>query len=668
MREYASAWLQDFPVWVHALMGDWGKYVLVFLTGFLVTWLATPVVRWLAVRVGMMDMPDERRIHERPTPRGGGLAIVLGFHAACLVALVPEWPGIQGLLTFESWWHFFLASSVLVAFGLVDDRWGIKPWTKLLGQVIAASMLYFMSNLGFNSLMGFHLHPVLDYALTLFWFLAITNSFNLIDGLDGLATGLAAISATGLALSFLFRRITSDAIVLLGLIGPCLAFLRYNFHPASIFLGDAGSMFLGFALAAISLATGGKSTLVAVVGIPLVAAGVPVFDTLLAIWRRSVRKALKDLFPEKFQHTGIFSPDKEHLHHRFLRDGLTQRHVALILYSVNAAMVLLGLAVLFFKSSSIGIFLIAFVAGIYIMVRHLARVELWDTGLAIISGLKAPAGNTLASLSYPIWDVGCMALALTVAVRMTVSDGPVNALRDAWFMEFPLWLAPTFLALALSKTYSRVWSMGSPRDYLVLVFALLGGLLVALGLVILVHAGTAPFRDFFSRALWFGSISLLALLLGRGGRRAVQEMMINMVHHGPIHSAQIPRRALVYGVNRHSLLLLRELDLLNPAHVGMTRVAGLLDDDPNLRGRHVRGYKVLGNWKDTGDAVLRLRIHQIIVTQELSEEAREEILRIARLYHVRVLEWYYGLQVMPENGPLQSLQRNTIFTVLEAKP
>ena len=271
------------------MFGDFDKYIIVFLTALVVTYLLTPFIRELACRFGIMDLPDERRPHKHPTARGGGLAVVLGVTAACLVALVFPGSTRPGGFNLHWWLGFVPAALVLVAVGLVDDIRGLKPWKKLAGQVLAA-VLICLSGTRFGTLFGFTLPPVLDGLLVVLWIVAVINAFNLIDGLDGLASGLAVISATGLCGVLLLGHMPGAIVVLAALAGACLAFLRYNFHPATIFLGDTGSMFIGLVLGVVALESFTKNTFLLSLAIPMLVLGVPIYDTLLAIWRRSVRR------------------------------------------------------------------------------------------------------------------------------------------------------------------------------------------------------------------------------------------------------------------------------------------------------------------------------------------------------------------------------------------
>ena len=267
------------------------KYPAIFLAGMLAALVLTPVWRRFAPRGGFMDRPGGRKVHLRPVPRGGGAAVFVGFHVACAVVFLFPWKPFAGQLSIDWWFRFLPLSAGVVSLGLLDDRFDLKPLVKLLGQVALGAAAY---ALGFRlqNLFGFSLPGWVDAAATVFWFVALMHAFNLIDGVDGLATGIALIAAGGIGLSLVFRGSPGDVLLFLGFAGACLGFLRYNFYPASVFLGDAGSLFLGFTLAALSISTNSKASFMAGLGVPMLAVGVPLFDTLLAVWRRSMRRIL----------------------------------------------------------------------------------------------------------------------------------------------------------------------------------------------------------------------------------------------------------------------------------------------------------------------------------------------------------------------------------------
>jgi UDP-GlcNAc:undecaprenyl-phosphate/decaprenyl-phosphate GlcNAc-1-phosphate transferase len=321
------------------------EYLIVLVVAALVTWLLTPAVRRVAIRLGAVVSPDARRVHERPTPTLGGAAMYGGFLAAMAVASVlPQFRSVfrgtsepLGLL---------IGATTMFAVGALDDLRDVSPPAKLAGQVFSGSLL---SILGITLLFfripfaGFVvLSPDLSPLLTVIWVALMVNAVNLIDGLDGLAAGVVGIA--GLAF-FLYSLRLSDSglladsnlapLVAIVAVGVCLGFLPHNAHPARIFMGDAGALFLGLLLAASTILVGGRTAdqfsgqtffFFAPLVIPFVILGVPMLDIALAIVRRAARR------------TSIAMPDKEHLHHRLMRLGHGQRRAVFILWAWTAVL------------------------------------------------------------------------------------------------------------------------------------------------------------------------------------------------------------------------------------------------------------------------------------------------------------------------------------------
>ena len=460
------------------LVQEFLKYPVVFLAGFITTYALTPTLIKFAEKFNFVDMPDQRRIHSLPIPNMGGLAVFAGFHLGCAIIFSIPWDPFNGILD-VGWWHNYLVvSTLLLIVGIVDDIWKLGPTVKLFGQ-LSIALLAFFHDIRVERFLGFNLPWVLDLFVTVLWILALVNAFNLIDGIDGLATGLAVISSCGIAGSLLFRHLPGDALILIGLIGASLAFLRYNFYPAKIFLGDSGSMFLGFTLACIALGTASKGTAMASIGVPLLAVGVPVFDTILAIWRRSVRGIIKNSNGEVSKEI-LMNPDLDHLHHRLMKRGLPQQKVAGLLYTINASLVIMGLLSLLYRSHAIGIYLIAFVVGSYLTVKHLARIELWDSGYAILEGLHRPPSTAKPVLIYPVLDCFLFAIAAATSIfwiHIQSEQFSWQTFKKVWFDSLPIQIGIPFLALALSKTYSRVWSRARISDFVVLAITVLAGIL-----------------------------------------------------------------------------------------------------------------------------------------------------------------------------------------------
>ena len=300
-------------------------YAWAFVIALVVALVVTPLVILLANKTGAMDAPDARKVHKKPIPRIGGLAIYAGFMAA--IIFVAARFGFDAESIKETV-GLTLSGSLIVAVGLIDDYKNLPAKVKLLGQIIAAAVLVLI----FDVRIDFVTDPFGDYIYlewfalpaTMFWLVGLTNTVNLIDGLDGLAAGVAAIASFTILLIALEQNFILVAVMTAALAGAAVGFLKYNFHPAQIFMGDTGSMFLGFMLAGISVTGAVKSVATIALIVPIFALGLPILDTTFAIVRR-VRGGVP-----------IFKPDKGHLHHRLLSVGFTQRQAVLLMYVISA--------------------------------------------------------------------------------------------------------------------------------------------------------------------------------------------------------------------------------------------------------------------------------------------------------------------------------------------
>ncbi|MDD5593816.1 MAG: MraY family glycosyltransferase [Candidatus Margulisbacteria bacterium] len=309
-------------------------FLATFLIALILTILITPMVRSFAPEIGAVDKPAERKVHTHSIPRTGGIAIYFGFAVAVLFGLLlGAEHGIK--INPHPILGILLGGSIVLLMGLMDDMRRLKPLTKLFWQVVGASVaIYFGVEISFvtNPINGILPLGFIAIPLTLLWLVGMTNAVNLIDGLDGLAAGVTLIAAGTLFFVALRTHQPGAALLMLALAGTALGFLRYNFFPASIFLGDSGSYFLGFVLAASAIIGVFKTTLVVALFLPLLILAVPIFDTTFAIVRR-----IKD-------RKNLFAADDKHIHHLLLRLGLTQREAVLSIY---VACFLLGVLALF---------------------------------------------------------------------------------------------------------------------------------------------------------------------------------------------------------------------------------------------------------------------------------------------------------------------------------
>lgn len=307
------------------------KFVLPMLLAIALSFFLTPIAKKFAIKVGAIDVPkDNRRVHTKPIPRMGGLAIYAAFTICMFLFSDIEFNKLLGI---------FIGSSILVITGMVDDVKPLRASLKLLIQIGAALVLVhfgfrieFLTNFFKES--GYIFFDGLSIPITVIWIVGITNTINLVDGLDGLATGIATIAAFTFAYVSYSTGNVSVAVLSLMLAGSSLGFLPHNFNPASIFMGDTGAYFLGFVLAAISIEGTLKGTTALTLIIPVLALGLPIFDTAFAIIRRALNKK------------PIFGADKGHFHHRLLHIGLGQKRAVLVLYLISLLMGATAIAII----------------------------------------------------------------------------------------------------------------------------------------------------------------------------------------------------------------------------------------------------------------------------------------------------------------------------------
>ena len=317
----------------------WGDVAIAFLLAFIVTFMATPYTIKIAEKIGAVDIPkDKRRMHKKSMPKFGGPAVILGFLVSVIYLLiVMSLENTINLFGIEQYGMkllgMLLGIGTISAVCVVDDIKTIKPITKLIGQVVAAIIVVTfgirIGDITLPFLETTQMNEIFSIIVTILWIVGVTNAINLIDGLDGLSSGISVISSISLLIIFLLNGSPLISIILItALAGSLVGFLPFNFTPAKTFIGDTGSNFLGFSLSIISILGVAKTYTIAVIVLPLIVLGLPIFDTIWAIIRRLIKgKSIK----------AIFKADKGHLHHRIVARGFSQKQAVLILYGISAA-------------------------------------------------------------------------------------------------------------------------------------------------------------------------------------------------------------------------------------------------------------------------------------------------------------------------------------------
>ncbi len=318
----------------------WGDIAIAFLLAFITAFVLTPYTIKIAKKIGAVDVPkDERRMHKKAMPKFGGPAIIIAFLVSTIYLIITS--SLEGNLNIFGPEDYiikllgFLGGIIVLSiFCFFDDIKGIHPLTKLTGQLIAAGIVvacgirisyfdipFFEGNIMLNN--------IFSIILTIGWIVGITNAINLIDGLDGLSTGISIISCVSLLIIFALNGSPLIAIIIItALVGALAGFLPFNFNPAKTFIGDIGSNFIGFTLSIVSILGIAKTATAFVVVLPIIVLGLPIFDTLSAIIRRLIKgKSLK----------AVLQADKGHLHHKLIEKGLTQKEAVLLLYGISVA-------------------------------------------------------------------------------------------------------------------------------------------------------------------------------------------------------------------------------------------------------------------------------------------------------------------------------------------
>ena len=344
-------------------------YLVIFGISLLFSFVLTWYVRNLAMGRGWVAPPlQDRDLHETPLPRLGGVPIFLSFLISIAVALLAgrHFPGLVSASFLRVLLTILVPGTVVFLLGIYADIHSVGPHTKFAVQAVAAIMLFAggLRILDLPVLFGArHLDWPIGLPITVLWVIGITNAFSLIDGLDGLAVGSALFSTLVVFVVAIFGHAPVVSLLTIALAGAILGFLRFNFNPATIYLGDGGSSFIGFMLSALALQGAQKAPTVIAVAIPVVSFGLPILETALSVLRRLISGR------------PVFTADREHIHHKLLQRGMSHRQVVIVLYAVSALFALLSMFLLWPRGSTLGLVLVVLGTGVWFGVQHLGYLE-----------------------------------------------------------------------------------------------------------------------------------------------------------------------------------------------------------------------------------------------------------------------------------------------------
>ena len=594
-------------------------YATASLGAFAATYILTPLVREFNRRLGMVDKPGERRVNKVAIPRGGGLALAVGT-----VGSFAIWAYATGSSFLSHTWlgstmfpRLATLSLAMAAVGYTDDKFDMNAKLKLFLQLAIGFLAWWWAGLGFKSLWP-AINPVLDAALTIFWIAGAVNAFNLIDGLDGLASGLAFIATIGMAGALFMIQAPSSAIYHVAFAGGLIAFLRYNYHPASVFLGDCGSMFIGFTLSVLPLATQTPNSFLVSVVVPLLAMGVPIFDTSLAIIRRSIRSLIKKRDKTANLNGNVMTADSDHVHHRILRDtSLNQRKAAWIMYIAGLMLVAIGLVGMALKSRAAGLWLFGFCAVSVVIFKDMARIELFDAGRLLNSVARDRTKihrrkiARLATPCYVAFDVIALAAVFLLCCWALRIDIDKTELR----VSLPIRVTSVFLFLCIMRSYRTIWARAMSSNYLRLLVACLFGSIA--GSIAIYYAPGADKFQLKAMTLAYAATSSIAIVCARLFRGLARDLFY-AIDCSRLKARKDVSRILVYGSGLRYRAFRRELVRTTSANDRM--IVGLLDDDILLRGQYIGGIKVMGTLAQAPEIINEVNADAVVVACEVRDE------------------------------------------------
>ncbi len=449
------------------------KYLLFFLASTAISLLITPVIRLVAKKLNIIDLPSKRKTHKKPMPLLGGIPIFIAFNLTIFLGILFNFEYLEKFYT-SKWKSIFIAQLIILGIGIYDDIKKTKPWVKFLFQILAGSLLI-VSGIGIhiitNPFTGNSINlGILFIPITILWVVGITNALNLIDGLDGLATGTSFIACiTIFGIAYTYQNI-GIALVSLILAGSILGFLRYNFHPAKIFLGDSGSLLLGFLLAVLSLQGSHKGAIMVAILAPILALGLPIMDTLLTM----IRRFLKPIHPVNYQNENgklknllskglsIFEADKDHIHHRLLKIGFSQKKVVIILYGICVVLCALAFVTIAWKNLNITLFLATIIIASFIGIKSLKYREfrILENGL-LLPLFDIPLINKRIFKGF----IDLLFISLSYYFSFFLVSGGFGSQAKTLFIQtLPLVLAIKIIIFYLSGLYKGAWKYSSIED------------------------------------------------------------------------------------------------------------------------------------------------------------------------------------------------------------
>lgn len=607
--------------------------------------------------VGALDYPNKRKVHSDPTPRLGGLAIFISFFV-CLGLLGFIYPDFYNIIIEQEitpWQGGVLFAALCSVFllGAWDDMEPLKPGKKFAVQFVAATLIclagfkiaYISNPFGPGEInLG-----LLSYPLTIVWIVGVTNAFNLIDGLDGLASGIAVIALLTISSIALVKGQAGMGLMGLLLAGAILGFLWFNFRPAKIFLGDSGSLFLGFCLAFFSIQSYTKVSTTFAIFVPVFVLGLPLVDTILSM----IRRFLSWFLPDRSQSTkkisfrqiihSIFQPDKSHIHHQLLQRGLSHKNTVLVLYAVSGLFGIGAFALSLTTQADTSAYILMAITAIAIAgIRMLKYKEI----SLLQNGIMLKIYKSLIldrQIFRRLLDGVFIILSFAGALSLLAPDQSQNIFWNL-ISEPNINVLPVLLAMQMGL----FWISGLYRETIQLIG--IADVIKILKSVALAVAGSAilfyliPIGNIsFNATLFVIDFYFLGtLVLG-------MRVSFHLLKHLFYRSRSTQQRVIIYGAGEQGMLTLQRILAFDT--YTYTPV-GFLDEDPRLKGKYINGYPVYGGHWKLERLIRSKKINEIFIsipTNSIKSEVFRRIKAIANEYDITIRQYQVELTNLNDN-------------------
>ncbi len=590
-----------------------GILLSLFFVGSLLLSLAlTPLVKKLALATGQVALPKDNRWHRKKTALLGGVGIFVSMSLTWIIAsMVAGW-SVYGL----PYVPLMLCSTAVFGLGLADDIFNMDPQHKLAGQIIIASLLvYFGFRLGWTE------SKTINLFLTIVWVVGITNAFNLLDNMDGLSAGIAFIAGAFLfTYNYLYPDLNESAGPVLLMcsvyLGAILGFLVYNFNPASIFMGDAGSLFIGFLLACLSVVgsapdvqQGGRFVhLVSVIAIPVLILFIPILDTGFVSFMRK-------LFRRPISQGG-----KDHSSHRMVAIGFSERKAVLILYGFAGVSGIIALAINYLGFGTSALVIILYLLLVLFFWIYLARVKVYPEESVLLEQRGGMLTPILVEVTYRrrLFEVLLDFILIAVAYYASYLlrfEGDPGANLQMFLNSLPIVIACQILCFYIMGMYRGVWESASLRDVMGFVKAITAGTVLSMLIVLFIYR----FQS-FSRAVFVIYWGILLILV------SLSRLSFRLLDEGIQRGNQKGRATLIYGAGIGGQMTVKEIE--TSRNLGLA-IVGFMDDNPRIHGRKILGYPVFGGCEDLEKIIKKNQIKEIIISfKEDGAEKEKEINRI----------------------------------------